>query len=111
MSEATPRVTAQYLESFSHQTVRILGKVRQLRGEQATIDAGGQIQVFLNRVSFLQNQRGLSIQDNRANRLAIGLTSPTQPRCRDYWEGAERSQREGYGFDRLRTGRQHRYVH
>lgn len=51
MSESTPRITAPYLEQFSHQTVRILGKVRQLRGEQATIDAGGQISVFLNRVS------------------------------------------------------------
>ena len=52
MSEATPRITAPYLEQFSHQTVRILGKVRQLRGEQATIDAGGSISVFLNRVSI-----------------------------------------------------------
>jgi replication factor A3 len=52
MSEATPRITAPYLEQFSHQTVRILGKVRQLRGEQATIDAGGQINVFLNRVCY-----------------------------------------------------------
>jgi len=51
MTEATPRITAPYLEHFSHQTVRILGKVRQLRGEQATIDAAGQINVFLNRVS------------------------------------------------------------
>jgi mevalonate pyrophosphate decarboxylase len=53
MSEATPRITAPYLEQFSHQTVRILGKVRQLRGEQATIDAGGQVSVFLNRVSLM----------------------------------------------------------
>jgi mevalonate pyrophosphate decarboxylase len=52
MSEATPRITAPYLEQFSHQTVRILGKVRQIRGEQATIDAGGQVSVFLNRVSL-----------------------------------------------------------
>ena len=50
MTEATPRINAQYLEQFSHQTVRILGKVRQLRGEQATVDAGGDIQVHLNRV-------------------------------------------------------------
>jgi len=50
MTESTPRITAPYLEQFSHQTVRILGKVRQLRGEQATIDAGGQINVFLTRV-------------------------------------------------------------
>lgn len=50
MTEVTPRITAPYLEQFSHQTVRILGKVRQLRGEQATVDAGGNVQVYLNRV-------------------------------------------------------------
>ena len=56
---ATPRITAPYLEQFSHQTVRIVGKVRQLRGEQATIDAGGSISVFLNRVSLSQQtERG-----------------------------------------------------
>ena len=54
MSEATPRITAPYLEQFSHKTVRILGKVRQLRGEQATIDAGGQINVYLNRVCLFR---------------------------------------------------------
>ena len=52
MSEATPRITAPYLEQFSHRTVRILGKVTQLRGEQATIDSGGSISVHLNRVWF-----------------------------------------------------------
>ena len=50
MSEATPRISAPYLEQFAHQTVRILGKVTQLRGESATIDASGQINVHLNRV-------------------------------------------------------------
>lgn len=53
MTECTPRITAPYLEQFSHSNVRILGKVRQLRGEQATIDAGGNIQVHLNRVCFV----------------------------------------------------------
>ena len=50
MTEATPRVTQSQLQQFSHQTVRLLGKVQQLRGEQAVIDAGGQVTVFLNRV-------------------------------------------------------------
>lgn len=50
MSEATPRITAPYLEQFSHRTVRILGKVRQIRGETATIEAGGQVQLHLNKV-------------------------------------------------------------
>lgn len=50
MSETTPRITAEYLQQFSHKTVRILGKVTQLRGETATIDSSGQIQLHLNRV-------------------------------------------------------------
>ena len=51
-SEATPRVNAKYLDSFTNQTVRILGKVVSLRGETATIDANGSINVHLNRVSY-----------------------------------------------------------
>lgn len=51
MSDSTPRITSPYLEHFTHKTVRLLGKVRQLRGEQATIDAGGNVTVYLNRVS------------------------------------------------------------
>lgn len=50
-SEATPRVNAKYLESFTNQTVRILGRVVSLRGETAIIDANGSINVHLNRVS------------------------------------------------------------
>ena len=51
MSEATPRITAQYLEQFSHKIVCLVGKVTQLRGETAIVDADGQITVHLNRVS------------------------------------------------------------
>ena len=49
-SEATPRVNAKYLDSFTNQTVRILGKVVSLRGDMATIDASGSVNVHLNRV-------------------------------------------------------------
>lgn len=56
-SEATPRVNAKYLDSFTNQTVRILGKVVSLRGETATIDANGTINVQLNRVSCLSPVR------------------------------------------------------
>ncbi|KAF2236215.1 replication factor A protein 3 [Viridothelium virens] len=56
VTEATPRITAQYLENYTHQTVRILGKVTQLRGEQAVVDCGGPITVILNREAhFIQN--------------------------------------------------------
>ena len=51
-SEATPRVNAKYLDSFTNQTVRILGRVVSLRGETATIDASGSINVHLNRVCY-----------------------------------------------------------
>ncbi|KZF26636.1 replication factor A protein 3 [Xylona heveae TC161] len=49
MTEATPRINASYLESFQGQTVRLIGKVTQLRGEQATIDANGSVTATLNR--------------------------------------------------------------
>lgn len=60
MNEATPRITAHYLEQFSNRMVRIVGKVVQLRGEEAMIEAGGQIVLHLNRVcivSFLARMR------------------------------------------------------
>ncbi|KAL8985878.1 MAG: hypothetical protein Q9205_000528 [Flavoplaca limonia] len=47
--EATPRINARYLESFTNTTVRILGRVTSLRGENATIDANGSVQLHLNR--------------------------------------------------------------
>jgi len=51
MSESTPRVTAAYLERFQNDTVRILAKVVSLRGEKATVEAGGEVTLVLNRVS------------------------------------------------------------
>lgn len=50
MTTPTPRISAPYLSPFTNQTVRILGKVTQLRGETAVVDAGGPIDVVLNRV-------------------------------------------------------------
>ncbi|KAF2865184.1 ssDNA binding protein-like protein Ssb3 [Massariosphaeria phaeospora] len=45
----TPRILAPHLQTFQHKIVRILGKVVQLRGETAVIDAGGQVDLILNR--------------------------------------------------------------
>ncbi len=47
---ASPRITAAYLDNFTGRLVTIVGKVTQLRGEQATIDADGVVTVALNRV-------------------------------------------------------------
>ena len=51
-SEATPRINAKYLEQFSNQTVRLVGKVVSLRGEMASLEADGSVIVLLNRVSY-----------------------------------------------------------
>jgi replication factor A3 len=46
----TPRILAPHLQQFQHRIVRILGKVVQLHGETAVIDAGGNVDLILNRV-------------------------------------------------------------
>lgn len=61
MAEITPRITATYLEPFLNRTVRIVGKVTQLRGDTAVLDTspssssssssgGGRVDIHLNRV-------------------------------------------------------------
>jgi replication factor A3 len=49
-SEATPRINAHYLEQFVNRTVRMVGKVVALRGETATLDASGNVNIILNLV-------------------------------------------------------------
>jgi len=48
----TPRVTCSYLNSYVGRNVIIVGKVTQLRGDEAIIDADGNITARLHRVSF-----------------------------------------------------------
>ena len=57
MSEqmSSPRITASYLDNFVGDVVTIVGKVTQLRGDQATIDADGVVTILLNRVCTPSN--------------------------------------------------------
>lgn len=48
---STPRITASYLDSFVGRVIMLVGKVTQLRGDQATLDSDGTVTVLLNRVS------------------------------------------------------------
>lgn len=48
--QSAPRATAPYLDSLVGRNVTIIGKVAQLRGELAVIDADGNINANLNRV-------------------------------------------------------------
>ncbi|KAF3770939.1 replication factor A protein 3 [Cryphonectria parasitica EP155] len=52
-SQPTPRATAPYLDSYVGRNVTIVGKVVQLRGEVALIDADGNITAHLNREAHL----------------------------------------------------------
>lgn len=52
MAEATstPRITAQYLDSYVGRNVMIVGKIVQLRGDEAIMDSAGNITLALDRV-------------------------------------------------------------
>ncbi|KAL6849062.1 hypothetical protein ACO1O0_008592 [Amphichorda felina] len=52
---STPRITAPYLDSFVGRLVLLVGKVTQLRGDQATLDSDGTVTVILNRDAHLAN--------------------------------------------------------
>lgn len=50
-STSTPRISAALMDSYIGHNVIIVGKVLQLRGEVAFLEADGQVQANLNRVS------------------------------------------------------------
>ncbi|KHN93717.1 DNA replication factor A subunit Ssb3 [Metarhizium album ARSEF 1941] len=58
---SSPRITAPYLDSFVGRHVTIVGKVTQLRGEQATIDSDGAVTVVLNRDAHLTNGNAVQL--------------------------------------------------
>jgi replication factor A3 len=58
---ATPRVTATYLASYIGKNVIVVGKVIQLRGDEATLDADGTINAQLNRDAHLSAGNGVQV--------------------------------------------------
>ncbi|KAM7201723.1 replication factor A protein 3 [Naviculisporaceae sp. PSN 640] len=58
---STPRVTCAYLNMYVGRNVMVVGKVQQLRGEEAVIDADGNITVHLNRDAHLAPGSGVQI--------------------------------------------------
>jgi len=74
---ATPRINSQYLDSFTNQTVRMVGKVTQLRGEQATIDASGNVTAHLNRDSHLTVGNAIEIVGKVNQDLSIKVLQAT----------------------------------
>ncbi|KAI9837232.1 MAG: hypothetical protein M1819_000306 [Sarea resinae] len=77
MTEATPRISAPYLDNFRGQTVRLVGKVTQLRGEQASLDAGGTVVVNLNRDSHLTLNNAVEVVGKVNPDLSIKVLAAT----------------------------------
>jgi replication factor A3 len=50
---STPRLTSPHLEHFTNRTIRLTGRVTQLRGETATLDSDGAVTAHLNRDAHL----------------------------------------------------------
>jgi len=58
---STPRITAAYLDNFVGKVVMLVGKVTQLRGDQATLDSEGTVTVLLNRDAHLSNGNAVQV--------------------------------------------------
>ncbi|KAF5628736.1 single-stranded DNA binding protein [Fusarium sp. NRRL 25303] len=58
---STPRITAAYLDNFVGKVVMLVGKVTQLRGEQATLDSEGTVTVLLDRDAHLTNGNAVQV--------------------------------------------------
>lgn len=73
----TPRILAPHLSNFQHRIVRILGKVVQLRGETAVIDANGNIDLILNRDSHLALNHAVEVIGKVDANLAVKVQAAT----------------------------------
>ncbi|KAF2269778.1 ssDNA binding protein-like protein Ssb3 [Lojkania enalia] len=73
----TPRILAPHLNSFQHKLVRMVGKVVQLRGDTAVIDAGGNVNVVLNRDTHLAVNRFVEIIGKVEGNLHVKVQAAT----------------------------------
>ncbi|KAF2653983.1 replication factor A protein 3, partial [Lophiostoma macrostomum CBS 122681] len=73
----TPRILAPHLNAFQHRIVRMVGKVVQLRGDMAIIDAGGNVDVILNRDAHLQVNHAVEVIGKVDQNLAIKVQAAT----------------------------------
>ncbi|CAK7220036.1 hypothetical protein SBRCBS47491_004053 [Sporothrix bragantina] len=71
----TPRVSCSYLNSFVNHNVLVVGKVVQLRGDSAILDADGHITVNLNRESHLVGGNAAQIVGKVMPDLSIKVLS------------------------------------
>ncbi|KAI1861243.1 uncharacterized protein JN550_011065 [Neoarthrinium moseri] len=72
---STPRISGQIIGSFVGRNVMIVGKVLQLRGEEAVIEANGHVTASLNREAHLTPGNGVQIIGKVNNDLSIKVMS------------------------------------
>jgi len=73
--EQTPRILAPHLQAFQHKLVRMLGKVLQLRGDTAVIDAGGNVDLILNRVRHKTSYSIMTSTKCVGGNIQVGIQS------------------------------------
>ncbi|KFH43678.1 Replication factor A protein-like protein [Hapsidospora chrysogenum ATCC 11550] len=83
---STPRITAPYLDNFVGRHVLLMGKVTQLRGDEATIDSDGAVTVSLNRDAHLANGNVAQVIGKVNPDLSIKVLS-----CKDLGPNVARS--------------------
>ncbi|KAI0166871.1 replication factor A protein 3 [Hypoxylon sp. FL1284] len=76
-SVSTPRISASLMDSYVGRNVIIVGKVLQLRGDTAFLEADGQVQAQLNRDSHLMVGNGAQIIGKVNPDLSIKVLNAT----------------------------------
>ncbi|KAH6649019.1 replication factor A protein 3 [Truncatella angustata] len=74
-SVSTPRISSRYIDSYVGRTVMVVGKVIQLRGNEALIDSDGQINVNLNPQCHLTPGNGVQVIGKVSSDLTIKVMS------------------------------------
>ncbi|KAH6680217.1 replication factor A protein 3 [Halenospora varia] len=74
---STPRIQTPHLDAFTSRTVRLIGRVTQLRGEQATIDCQGALTAILNRDAHLTVGHAVEIVGKVNSDLSVKVLRAT----------------------------------
>jgi replication factor A3 len=74
---STPRLTSPHLEHFTSRTIRLVGRVTQLRGETATLDSDGVVTAHLNRDAHLTVGNMVELVGKVNNDLSVRVLRAT----------------------------------
>jgi len=104
---STPRITCPYLNNYVGKNVMIVGKVLQLRGDMATLDADGNVTAHLNRVCSVRTG-GRHILSLAHMAKTVGSAPLQRQRGSDHRQGEPRPLSQS--AQRLGSGRRRGFV-